>query len=127
MGRLSQVVVYTSLVGIAAVQIIATASNFYLLEDRLSKRTWSLVWGAAFCCMLFIPTFRHYRLMSIFGLLTTTYVSWFMTVESLSEGRDEGVTYTAPTSMLNYFRGMVSQPATTHYYYYYKCYYYFLY
>ena len=108
MGRLSQVVVYVSLIGIAAVQIIATASNFYLLEERLSKRTWSLLWGAAFCFMLFIPNFRHYRVMSVFGLLTTTYVSWFMTAESISEGRDDDVTYSAPTSILNYFRGMVS-------------------
>ena len=106
-GRLSQVVVYISLIGIASVQIIATASNFYLLEDRVSKRTWALAWGAIFCFMLFIPNFRHYRVMSVFGLLTTTYVSWFMTAESFREGRDEGVTYSAPTSTLDYFRGMV--------------------
>ena len=100
---------YVSLVGIASVQIIATASNFYLLEERLDKRTWALLWGGAFCFMLFIPNFRHYRVMSVFGLLTTTYVSWFMLAESLHEGRDEGVTYSAPSSVLDYFRGMVSE------------------
>mmetsp|Transcript_21006 Transcript_21006/g.30321 ORF Transcript_21006/g.30321 Transcript_21006/m.30321 type:complete len:474 (-) Transcript_21006:48-1469(-) len=106
MGLLSQIVVYISLVGLSAVQIIATASNFYLLEERLSKRSWTFIWGCIFLFMLFIPNFRHYRVMSVFGVLTTTYVSWFMTFESIKEGQVDDVNYTTG-GILNYFQGMV--------------------
>lgn len=109
MGKVSQWVVYISLVGLSTVQIIATSSNFHVLDDQLSKRDWSFVWGFIFLLMLFIPNFRHYRAMSVLGVLTTTYVAWFMTTQSLVHGRekgDSGSSLSPPSSLLDFFRGL---------------------
>lgn len=91
--RFSLIVVFFALLGLTTVQIIATSSNFYLLDDSLSKRSWSLIWGGVFSLIAFVPTFRHYRLLSIFGILTTTYTAWFMTIAAAIEGPAEDVVY----------------------------------
>mmetsp|Transcript_8713 Transcript_8713/g.24130 ORF Transcript_8713/g.24130 Transcript_8713/m.24130 type:complete len:274 (-) Transcript_8713:599-1420(-) len=89
----SLVVVFFALLGLSTVQIIATSSNFYILLPDYSKRTWSIIWGCIFALMAFVPTFRHYRVLSVFGILTTTYTAWFMTIASAIEGPQEDVVY----------------------------------
>ena len=92
----SLTIVFFALLGLTTVQIIATSSNFYILSPTTSKRSWSLIWGGMFSFMLFVPTFRHYRVLAIFGILTTTYTAWFMTLYSIKEGngpKDENVIY----------------------------------
>ena len=102
------VVVFFALLGLTTVQIIATSSNFYILYDGLPKRTWSLIWGGIFSLVAFIPNFRHYRFMSVIGILTTTYVSWYMTISAAVIGPDEEfVVYDAPRDAEEWFRGMV--------------------
>ena len=54
--RFSLTVVFVALLGLSTVQIIATSSNFYILNDSLSKRDWSFVWGGIFMTVAFIPT-----------------------------------------------------------------------
>lgn len=54
MKRFSLVVVFFALLGLTTVQIIATSSNFYILDSRLSKRDWSLIWGAIFSLIAFV-------------------------------------------------------------------------
>ena len=49
--------------------------NRYLVSDVIDKRTWAIIWGCVFTPIAFVPTFRHYRLLSILGIGTTTYVS----------------------------------------------------
>ena len=66
-------VVFFSLIGLSTVQIIAAASNMYLIYDGYSKRTWAIILGCCFSLIAFVPTFRHFRLLSILGILTTTY------------------------------------------------------
>ena len=107
MRRLSSVVVFFALLGLTTVQIIATASNFYILSDTVSKRTWALVWGGIFSLVAFVPTFRHYRILSVLGILTTTYTAWYMTVTSIVEGPDEDVVYNSPSSVEGFFTGFV--------------------
>lgn len=101
------IVVFFSLVGLSTVQIIATSSNFYILDDRFSKRTWSLLWGGIFSLVAFVPTFRHYRVLSVVGILTTTYTSWFMCIAAATEGPIDDVVYDAPRNIEEFFRGMV--------------------
>eukprot|EP00956_Cyclotella_meneghiniana_P014053 scaffold20830_cov28-Cyclotella_meneghiniana.AAC.1 len=80
----------------------------YILSDALSKRYWALLWGAAFSLIAFLPTFRHYRILSVLlGILTTTYTAWFMTITSDIEGPQDDVVYDAPENVQDFFRGFV--------------------
>lgn len=103
----SVAVVFFALLGLSTVQIIATASNCYILSDAISKRTWALLWGGIFSMIAFVPTFRHYRILSVLGILTTTYTAWFMTITSAIEGPQEDVVYDAPQSVEGFFTGFV--------------------
>ena len=105
--NVSVAVVFFALIGLSTVQIIATASNFYILKDDVSKRNWALIWGGIFSMVVFVPTFRHYRLLSVLGILTTTYTAWFMTITSVVEGPQEDVVYDAPESLEGFFTGFV--------------------
>ena len=100
-------VVFFALLGLTTVQIIATSSNMYILDPTTSKRTWSLVWGGLFSLIAFVPTFKHYRAISVLGILTTTYTAWYMTVTSAIEGPQEDVVYDAPTDVESFFNGFV--------------------
>ena len=53
------------------------------------------------------PTFRHYRLLNIFGILTITYVAWYMTIAALVEGPNELTTHNAPTSFEQFMLGVL--------------------
>ena len=103
----SVTVVFFALLGLSTVQIIATASNCYILSDAVSKRTWALIWGGIFSLIAFVPTFRHYRILSVLGILTTTYTAWFMTITSAIEGPQPDVVYDAPVSVEGFFTGFV--------------------
>jgi auxin influx carrier (AUX1 LAX family) len=105
--NLSICVVFFALLGLATVQIIATASNCHILNDGISKRSWALLWGGLFSLIAFVPNFRHYRMLSVLGILTTTYTAWFMTVTSLAEGKQDNVRYDAPESAEGFFTGFV--------------------
>ena len=39
-------------------------------------------------------------MLSIFGILTTTYVAWYMTIAAIVEGPNELTTHNAPTSFV---------------------------
>jgi len=106
--RFSLVVVFFALLGLSTVQIIATSSNFYILNNSFSKRDWSFIWGGIFMFVAFIPTFRHYRVLSVLGILTTTYTSWYMLVAALAQGPIDDVVYDAPQTTEQFFRGFVS-------------------
>lgn len=100
-------VVFVALLGLSTVQIIATASNFYILDPTVSKRTWALIWGSLFSVVAFVPTFRHYRFLSVLGILTTTYTAWYMTITSIAEGPVQDVVYQAPDGIESFFSGFV--------------------
>ena len=54
------------------------------------------------------PTFRHFRLLSVFGILTTTYIAWYMTITAVVQGPSETTTYSAPSSLEQYMLGIVA-------------------
>jgi auxin influx carrier (AUX1 LAX family) len=103
----SLTVVFFALLGLSTVQIIATASNCYLLSEHISKRTWALIWGAIFSLIAFVPTFRHYRAISVLGILTTTYTAWYMTATSIIVGPGEDTVHDAPQNVESFFQGFV--------------------
>ncbi|KAL7542978.1 hypothetical protein ACHAWF_007293 [Thalassiosira exigua] len=100
-------VVLFSLIGLTTVQIIATASNCYILSAAVDKRTWSIIWGLLFSLFAFVPSFRHYRALALMGILTTTYVAWFMTITAGMMGPQPGVTHSAPQDVESFFKGFV--------------------
>eukprot|EP00985_Skeletonema_marinoi_P023141 scaffold15156_cov80-Skeletonema_marinoi.AAC.1 len=107
MKWLSLTVVFFALLGLTTVQIIATSSNMYILDPTTDKRTWSLIWGGLFSLIAFVPTFKHYMAISVLGILTTTYVAWFMTITATIEGPIEDVKYNAPVNVQSFFNGFV--------------------
>ena len=60
------------------------------------------------CSSIYRPTFRHYRMLSIFGILTTTYVAWYMTIAAIVEGPNELTTHNAPTSFEQFMLGVLA-------------------
>ncbi|KAL7453200.1 hypothetical protein ACHAWC_004868 [Mediolabrus comicus] len=104
----SMAVVWFNLISLSTVQIIASASNLYLISDSVNKRTWAIIIGCVFTPIAFVPTFRHYRMLSIFGILTTTYISWYMTITAAVQGPSENTTYSAPSSFEQFMLGIVA-------------------
>lgn len=89
----------------SVIQLIGCASNIYYINDKLDKRTWTYIFGACCATTVFIPSFYNYRLWSFFGLTMTTYTAWYMTFAALLHGQAEGVTHSAPSTMVLYFTG----------------------
>ena len=55
----------------------------------------------------FVPTFRHYRAVSVLGIFTTTYTAWYMTIISAIEGPADDVEYGAPGNVEDFFNGFM--------------------
>ncbi|KAG0565890.1 hypothetical protein M758_7G020400 [Ceratodon purpureus] len=89
----------------SVIQLIACASNIFLLNDHLDKRTWTYIFGALCMSTVFIPSFRNYRLWSFFGLIMITYTAWYMTIAALIHGQVPGVQHEGPVSKVLYFTG----------------------
>lgn len=89
----------------AVIQLIACASNIFLINDHLNKREWTYIFGA--CCMLtvLVPSFRNYRLWSFFGLIMISYTAWYMTIAAIAHGQIADVVHSAPTTKVLYFTG----------------------
>ncbi len=47
-------------------------------------------------------------MLSIFGILTTTYVAWYMTIAAIVEGPNELTTHNAPTSFEQFMLGVLA-------------------
>ena len=102
-GRFSVVIVFLALLGLTVAQIIATSSNLYLLNESLPKRTYAIICGAVFSLLSFQPTFRHYRLFVLVGLIATFYTACFLTFNAISRGPLEGVSHDSPTRKQKFF------------------------
>ncbi|KAL7536611.1 hypothetical protein ACHAWF_005513 [Thalassiosira exigua] len=102
-GRLSLLVVFFALLGLTVAQIVATASNLYMLTDALPKRTHSLITGAVFSLLCFVPNFRDYRLIAFVGVVSTFYTACFLTAAAAARGPSEDVEYGAPTTTYGFF------------------------
>ncbi|XP_024525197.1 auxin transporter-like protein 2 [Selaginella moellendorffii] len=89
----------------SVIQLIACASNIYYINDSLSKRTWTYIFGA--CCMttVLIPSFHNYRVWSFLGLGMTTYTAWYMTIAAIVHGQADNVKHTGASKLVLYFTG----------------------
>ena len=106
---LTRVSVFFALVGLCVAQIVATASNLYLLTGNgISKRALTLIVGATFFLISFIPTSREYRLFSVLALTATFYTAWYFTIDSIIEGKAEDVTYEHAASVEDFFLGFTA-------------------
>ncbi|KAJ7286678.1 hypothetical protein O6H91_01G084900 [Diphasiastrum complanatum] len=89
----------------AAIQIIASGSIAFHINDHHSKRTWTLIFGAIFLLTALIPTAHNYRLWSFMGILMTTYTAWYLTIAAVTHGQVQDVKHTGPNKLDNYFIG----------------------
>ncbi|KAJ7298217.1 hypothetical protein O6H91_Y009700 [Diphasiastrum complanatum] len=90
---------------LAAIQIIASGSIAFNINDHYSKRTWTLIFGAIFLLTALIPTAHNYRLWSFMGILMTTYTSWYLTIAAVTNGQVSDVKHTGPEKLDAYFIG----------------------
>ncbi|KAG6553925.1 hypothetical protein Mapa_004842 [Marchantia paleacea] len=89
----------------SVIQLIACASNIYLINDKLDKRTWTYIFGACCATTVFIPTFHNFRVWSFLGLIMITYTAWYMTISALIHGQVDNIEHSGPTSQVLYFTG----------------------
>ncbi|KAG5053039.1 hypothetical protein AAZX31_02G240000 [Glycine max] len=89
----------------SVIQLIACASNIYLINDHLDKRTWTYIFGACCATTVFVPSFHNYRIWSFLGLGMTTYTAWYMTIAAIAHGQVENVIHTGPKKLVLYFTG----------------------
>ena len=47
-------------------------------------------------------------MLSVFGILTTTYIGWYMTITAAIEGPNELTTHNAPPSFEQFMLGVVA-------------------
>ena len=91
------VVVAVALFGLCIAQIIATASNLFLLQDEsnyaLNKRSLTLIVGGIFLLVALVPTAREYRPLSMLAVVATFYTACYMTIASVVEGPVDDVQY----------------------------------
>jgi hypothetical protein len=57
-------------------QIVASSSDAYYLGQGLNKRELALVFGGLMQLSVLLPSLRHFRIINIIGLLSTTYTAW---------------------------------------------------
>ena len=60
---------------------LAIQTGLFPLECQLTaadhcRRTYELAFGAALVCFSFVPTFRHFRVLNVIGLIGTTFTEW---------------------------------------------------
>jgi auxin influx carrier (AUX1 LAX family) len=97
-----------ALLGLCVAQIVASASNLYLLSDALPKRTYACILGGIMSLLSFVPTFRHYRFLAFLAIVGTAYTALYLTIDAATIGPQEDVTYGAPTSFTGFFTGFVN-------------------
>lgn len=108
----THIVVILSLLGTSVGQIIATASNLFLLQDpenyAISKRTLTCIVGGIFSLIIFLPTAREFRFFSLLACVTTFYTAWYFTIYSAVSGPVEDVKYEHASSINGFFLGLVN-------------------
>ncbi|KAJ7520843.1 hypothetical protein O6H91_19G025300 [Diphasiastrum complanatum] len=87
------------------IQLVACGSTVYYINDTLSKRTWTLIFGALFMFTILIPTAKNYRLWSFLGILMTTYTAWYLTIAAALNGQVSNVKHTGANNLEFYFIG----------------------
>ncbi|XP_024519545.1 auxin transporter protein 1 isoform X1 [Selaginella moellendorffii] len=89
----------------SAITLIGASNLAHILNDRLDKRSWTLVLGACVIPSILIPRAQNYRVLSSVGIVMTTYTAWYMVLASIFQGKDGPVKHSAPHSSLDYFLG----------------------
>ncbi|KAJ7519734.1 hypothetical protein O6H91_20G053900 [Diphasiastrum complanatum] len=93
----------------ASIQLIACGSTVYYINSSLSKRTWTLIFGASFVSTIFIPTIHNYRIWSLIGIIMTTYTAWYLTIAAATHGQIKIVQHSHKHDLVQYFTGATNQ------------------
>ncbi|KAL3149585.1 Lymphocyte transmembrane adapter 1 [Trebouxia sp. C0010 RCD-2024] len=91
-GRFVLLITIISLCSTGIAQVVACSTGAYYLNTSITKRTWTLIFGAALSgTMTFIPTFRHFRIYNIISLTGTAYSAVYLIVAATCKlnGADE--------------------------------------
>lgn len=90
---------------ICIVQLVASSSDLYYANDNLNKREWQYIVGAVAFLTVFVPDFKHFRLGSLIGVLTTSITSVYMLIAAISQGQGAGVTHSGVADKVEFFTG----------------------
>lgn len=107
-GTFTFAVVVLALAGLAVAQILGAASSLYLVTDRFSKRTLTLIVGGVFALVVLLPSAREYRAFSALAVVATLYSAVYFTFASVMQGPAEDVVYNDSRDAYQYFQGYVA-------------------
>ncbi|GAX79909.1 hypothetical protein CEUSTIGMA_g7349.t1 [Chlamydomonas eustigma] len=111
-AEFTRVVNVLELIGLAAAQIISSASNLYYAQPvghRIwNKRDFTLLSGGIASCFVFVPLFRHMRVFVFIALFGSSYVAYYMIAESIQHGFPNAAATAAaqPTEFLDIFQAV---------------------
>ncbi|EIE20383.1 hypothetical protein COCSUDRAFT_30594 [Coccomyxa subellipsoidea C-169] len=94
-----------NLMGNGTAQIVAGAANTYFINPVLTKRGWTLVWGALSLLMTLIPTFRDFRLLNVIAIAGTGFTAVYIWIECHYHGFTPGAANLAPYNIQSFFTG----------------------
>lgn len=101
-----------TLIMVAIIQLIATASNLYYANPRFDKRQWQyIVGGVAFLAVL-VPDFGQFRSGAFIAVMTTTITSIYLLVAALSFRQRPGVKHTGAKDKVDFFTGVANVVST---------------
>ncbi|CAL5220457.1 g2477 [Coccomyxa viridis] len=105
LGAVALVLTVFNLVGNGTAQIVAGAANTYSINPVLSKRGWTLVWGALSLLMTLVPSFRDFRLLNVIALAGTGFTAIYICVSAGVHGFQANAVNLAPYNFQSFFTG----------------------
>lgn len=105
LGRTTLVFNMTALFFACVLQLIACSSDVYYMNSNWNKRQWLYLFGALAVPTVMLPSIHNFRVVSLFGILTTTMTSAYMMTAALQNGQIENVTHQGPKSLIQFFSG----------------------
>ncbi|KAL0045880.1 hypothetical protein WJX82_007392 [Trebouxia sp. C0006] len=94
--------------------VVASSGNLYSIDNSHSKRTYELAFGAALVCFSFVPTFRHFRMLNVIGLIGTTFTEWYIFGAAINHGIQPGYQNGSPRGLENFFIGVATLASGGH-------------
>lgn len=107
MGYVTLIITIIGLLSTGIAQIIACSADNYFIDSSLSKRTYSLIWGAILSgVFILIPTFKHLRILCLIGIFGTGYTAIYIWVTTASHGFTSSNWTARPGDLKSFFLGL---------------------
>ncbi|CAM6122191.1 unnamed protein product [Calypogeia fissa] len=111
-GTLAGYVIFCFVIGAnalaAVILVVSAASNLYYASDSLDKRHWTFVIGALSMISIFLPNFKHFRGISVVGVLSSSITALYLIIASQTHGQVENIKHSGPKHHVLFFTGMTN-------------------